>query len=709
MIAGIVVIGMLLTPALYAWFNILGFWDPYSETGNLEVAVANTDEGYQSDLIPTKINAGEQIVTELRGNEEFKWEFTDEQAAVEGVKSGKYFAALVIPKSFSADLLTIFSGHTQHAQIKYYINQKENAVAPKVTEKGANQLSAEINEEFSGAVAEVALDTTSSLMNFVGGDGVGNFAAGLNRSLDEMVKGLDLAAAQAEDFAELTDATSELAKSTGEVLDKLGVASGQTRGLLGQVDSGLTNGMTAVNNAVGVADGAVAGVSSGIGEIKGSLEGTFEAYKPLPEDVNGVLKQAGNDIGELDAKLGAMAGVICGDGGGDAGSGESENTKICESIGNARAELKTLQKLLEQLESKIGSDGAAAGQMGQEIIAQLDKAEQALTGVQSSLKSEITGQLTELKNTLSGAQSTAATLSSDLDTMTSQMSQAAGSLSTGMATTSDALHKASGLLEKAATTLAGERDKLSLAMASGDLNKVREIIGSNPEEMAQFMASPAKLERIAVYEMDNNGSAMTPFYTSLAIWVGSIFLVALMETVVSKHQVEGLENPTPGQLYLGRYLIFLTFSLLQATIVCLGDVIFLGTQCENFGLFMLTGWACALVFSSIVYTLTLSFNKVGECLAIILVVWQVAGAGGIFPVVLSAPIFQEIYPWLPFTHSLNAFEGAMAGIYANQYWESIGKLLLFLIPMLVLGLVLRRPVIKLNEWAQGKMDETGIL
>ena len=139
-LAGVVVFGLLLTPALYAWFNILGFWAPYEETGNLEVAVANSDEGYQSTLIPTKLNAGEMIIASLRGDEEFKWVFTDENEAIEGTKSGKYFAALVIPKEFSADLMTIFSGNVKQSEITYYTNQKINAVAPKVTTEGATAL-----------------------------------------------------------------------------------------------------------------------------------------------------------------------------------------------------------------------------------------------------------------------------------------------------------------------------------------------------------------------------------------------------------------------------------------------------------------------------------------------------------------------------------------------------------------------------------------
>lgn len=182
-----------------------------------------------------------------------------------------------------------------------------------------------------------------------------------------------------------------------------------------------------------------------------------------------------------------------------------------------------------------------------------------------------------------------------------------------------------------------------------------------------------------------------------------------METEVGKRRKSEVVNAKPHQLYFGRYLTFLAFALVQATIVCLGDVFFLGIQCDNIGLFFLTGWICALVFSNIVYTLTLSFGKVGECLAIILLVMQIAGSGGIFPVVLSADFFQVMYPFLPFTYSLQMFQGAVAGVYGNQYVVSAVTLLAFVLPMLLIGLLLRKPIIKLNEKVTGKMDETSIL
>ena len=89
-IAMIVVIGVLVVPCLYAWFNIAASWDPYNNTGNLKVAVASVDEGYTGSLIPLEINVGEQVISALRENTQMDWVFTSKEKAMEGVKSGQY-------------------------------------------------------------------------------------------------------------------------------------------------------------------------------------------------------------------------------------------------------------------------------------------------------------------------------------------------------------------------------------------------------------------------------------------------------------------------------------------------------------------------------------------------------------------------------------------------------------------------------------------
>ena len=130
-IAAIVTIGLILVPPMYAWLTTLGFWDPYANTGSIKVAVANEDEGYSSALIPTKINAGDQVISALHENDSFNWVFVSEQEAVDGAHSGEYYAAIVIPKDFTKNLMTVFSDHATKAEITYYTNEKENAIAAR--------------------------------------------------------------------------------------------------------------------------------------------------------------------------------------------------------------------------------------------------------------------------------------------------------------------------------------------------------------------------------------------------------------------------------------------------------------------------------------------------------------------------------------------------------------------------------------------------
>lgn len=626
-IALVVVVGLIITPVLYAWFNILGFWDPYSATDNLEVAVANADAGYTSSLFPTKVNAGEEIVAGLRANQEFKWVFTEENDAIDGVKSGKYYAALVIPESFSADLLTIFSGEVKHADIVYYTNQKENAVAPKVTDEGANSVSVAINQAFTKTVASVAIGTTSDLMNFVNGDGVANYGRNLDQHLETIIADLNLAADEATAFANLVDSTEAVAGSSSEVLGGLSDFGESVGPLLDQAEGGFKEGAQAFDTA----------------------------------------------SGELDALLG---------------------------------QLGTLEQTVEKA---LGGLGGEESNKTQEIKQKLTAAKEALNQLVQHYREKLAIETDQLEGTLTNAKTTILTINNQLEDTARRMSETTGTLAGDLREIGGSLESTANTLTGAAMRLTGVRERLQAALDSRDLAKVREIIGSNPEGMAEFISAPTVLDKIPVYGVANNGSAFSPFYTSLAIWVGSVFLVALMETEVGKKRLAELEYAKPHELYLGRFLTFLAFALVQATIVCAGDVCFLGIQCEHVGLFFVTGWVCALVFSCIVYTLTLSFNKVGECLAIILLVLQIAGSGGIFPVVLSAEFFQVLYPFLPFTYSLQAFQGAVAGVYGDQYWSSIGMMLAFLIPMLFIGLVLRKPIIALNSKLTSKIGESKVL
>ena len=191
LIAMIVLGGICVIPSLYAWFNIYANMDPYANTGNIQVAVVNLDEGTENERIG-HLNAGASVEEKLRDNEQLGWVFTDESSAVEGVKAGDYYAAIVIPETFSADLASVFSTEIHQPEIIYYSNEKKNAVAPKITGSGVTSLQQGINDEFVASVSE----TMTSILQ----DTFGEIDGDLDRSMKELK----------ESIRDVSDLTGEL-------------------------------------------------------------------------------------------------------------------------------------------------------------------------------------------------------------------------------------------------------------------------------------------------------------------------------------------------------------------------------------------------------------------------------------------------------------------------------------------------------------------
>lgn len=132
----VVIFGLVVIPSLFTWFNVAASWNPFSNTRSLRIAIANTDEGYKSDLVPLHINIGDQVVAALRTNENFDWVIASEEGAIEGTRSGEYYAAIVIPAEFSQDMLTFFDGDATSAPMTYYVNEKKNGISPKLAGQG---------------------------------------------------------------------------------------------------------------------------------------------------------------------------------------------------------------------------------------------------------------------------------------------------------------------------------------------------------------------------------------------------------------------------------------------------------------------------------------------------------------------------------------------------------------------------------------------
>ncbi len=703
-IAVIVVVGLILIPPLYAWFSLLAFWSPYENTGNLQVAVANVDEGYESALMPTRLNAGEEIISSLRANDQFDWVFTTEDEAVEGVKSAKYYAAIVIPKEFSAHLISVFSGEgagdIEKATIDYYTNQKENAVAPRLTEAGADDLQVEIDRTFTKTVSEVALSTSSNLVSFLNGDGIANYGNALNEQLGEIIDGLLAATSEVQALSSLSQSSEGLARATSAILGNTTSVTSSTGPLLSAAQNGIDEGIQALNASAGLTNQVFDEASAALDALEGSINNALDELGEVPSAAESALDDASADIGGLISAYETIRDDI---------ALIDPASPAISTINQVIASLQSLQASITNAKDDIAQGASEAEAARSEIEGQIAQAKASIDALHDEANSTLQDNSAQLASQLSSVSATVTELSDDLDATSQSMARSSDSLAQNLEGVSASLSGTAAILSQTSSELISARAELQSALASGDLEKVREIIGSNTQTIAQFLSQPTELSRRAVYPMANNGSAMAAFYTSLTLWIGAIFMVALMEADVSRGRRKQLANATPTELYLGRFIMFWLIGFCQATLVILGNVLFLGIQCEHFFLYLLAAWVAALVFDNIVYTLTLSFGKVGEALAIVGLVLQIAGSGGIFPVVMSAPLFQVIYPWLPFSHTMVAFEGCIAGIYGDQYWMSILALLGLLLPSLFLGIVLRRPVIKLNTAVTEKLEETKLL
>ena len=717
-VALIVAVGLVIVPTLYAWFNIAGSWDPYGNTGNLKVAVANSDNGYMSDLIPVRVNIGDTVVSALRENDQLDWRFVSESDAVEGVRSGEYYAAVVIPENFSSRMMTVFSSDAEHAEIVYYENQKANAIAPRVTDKAASTVRQQIDETFAKTISDVGLATTSSLLEFMDGDQIAAYAGNLSGTLAGAITTLRDASGSVDEFAGLLQSSTGLLDSTSDLLASAGTASKDAKALVGDAKTGLSGmhdaldaAVAAINQSLKDSAGDYDAAAKAIDEAFGAADAHVSLTVTQLRDASADVAKRASDMRDVQDNILAVERDV-------EGSNLPEKLKaelvqkidiVANTVGNVANQQELLAKHLSDAAASLETGAADARAKAQAVKDGIAEAKGSIGGVKDSYNATLKQQISDLSDAVADVARRGSDMADDLGATVTDLSHAASALSDDLAGAHEVLAGASADLVSAADDLQRLKEGLDTAVTSGDLDRVRELIGSDPAALADALAAPVALDRQAVYHIKNYGSAMAPFYTTLSIWVAGIVLAAMLKANVDEADVKALGNPRLHELYLGRYAFFALLAFAQATLVCAGDLLFFGIQCEHPFQFMLVGWLAGFVFSNMIYTLTVSFGDIGKAIAVVLLVMQVAGSGGTFPIEMTADFFQAVYPFLPFTHAINAMHAAMAGAYGMEFWIELGTLSLYLIPSLALGLVFRRPVIRANRWIIEKLEETKLM
>lgn len=726
----IVLIGLIVVPALYAWFNIAASWNPYGNTKALKVAVANDDKGYQSDLMPIKINVGETVVNKLRADDQLDWQFTSSADAMDGVSSGEYYAAIIIPKQFSTDMMTLFSSEVKHAKLEYVINEKTNAIAPHITGKGADTLATTIDQSFARTIGTVGLDIASSLLKYAKSPEMQQYVTTATGHVGDLADQLHTASEQVRAYSKLLGASESIVASTNTLLGQSATAATGAKTALkqgsdgmGAFESTLNASGNALTAALAQADKAYTQVSS---EVDTALSGTGKQSTALASQMTSLQHAVTTGA----SGFGGLADDL------DEQAESTTQEDVKKALQDASKRARDTQSALNDVARSLGSAAANVSQ-GQSDMAASQKqiteriatAKTSIDGLSDDYQSNLKPKLQSLNTSVSDLVSQTDAVIDGLGSTVGGVQQMSGSLLSSVGSIRKDLDGAADSLDDASGKLTDFGNRLTAAYNNGNPEDLDQLSSSDPDALAALLSSPVSLNRTAVYPIANYGSAMTPFYTVLSIWVGSVILVAMVKVNISEKQrraVLGLD-PIPDdvharagtkgrvpvlmlhQQYFGRYLVFLSIALCQAGLVALGDLFYLRVQANHAFRFMLVAWLCALVFSSIMYTLTLSFGDVGKALCVVLLVMQVAGSGGTFPIEMLPGFFRAVYPFLPFPHAIDAMHAAMTDSYGMEYWNAMGALALFLVPVLLLGLVLRRPMIRFNAWVVRSLESTKLM
>lgn len=663
--ACVVVVAIALLPSLYAWLNIYSNWDPYGNTGGISIAVASLDEGYTNED-GTYENKGDDVVADLREATSINWVIVDtEEEAKGGVESGDYYAAVVIDKQFSRNMYRMLTDWTGKPAITYYENAKKNAVATKITDTAVETLKRSISENY----LEVVIDGIMEQSNLLAADLTAD-------DPEAAVKGVLY---QAQD----------LLHACGRMMDAFEAAGGS-----------------------GVSESGAAALEAAVANINKNLPDGAQLQQTAAEiqmRLNTALARVERALDRLNSAIGNAP----------------ELPSAQQQLRDAAAQLEKAAATLDRWAEDIEMEAPAAAEQARAISAECTRLAAKLQALAdkptaSDLLADCDALVKSIRTMVDKIPVTSKALQKELDTVAGQVADTmegmaalagdAKAMKTALAETADAVGDTMALLrpatEKLLTSLESTIDDLEGLTTDEYMDTLVDILGGDPAVYGQYFPEMVQTSVNAVYPIANYGSAMTPFYTVLAIWVGGVILSSLIKIHA---RTEGLIDPKPAELYFGRYLFFFVLSQIQAAVIVTGDLYILKVQCLHPGMLYLTGALTAFTFSLLIYSLALSFGDVGKAIVVVIMVMQIAGSSGTFPIELLPAIYQKIYRFFPFPYAIDAMRECICGMYGNYYWQQIGFLLLFAAAALLIGLLVRRPFMGLNHFMEEKLEETELL
>ncbi|WP_432355623.1 YhgE/Pip family protein [Sporosarcina sp. A2] len=727
-VAAVLIGGLIFLPSLYAWLNIYASSDPYGRTDKLPVAVVNEDKG--ADVQNKHIDTGAEIVSTLKKNPSMEWHFVSKKEAMDGVEYGDYYAVMVLPETLSEQLASVVSGNPEKAEVDYFVNEKLNSIAPKITEKGATVIVDKVSSQFVSTVNGVIFDMLNTL--------------GLELEADlPDVKRFENYIFEAE--KSLPEIYNLLNRGLGDATDAQAIIH-EAQGKLPKATQVTEDGLAQINRTVAYLNEAEQKLDEMSPKIKADLKKVTE----ISNEANSFLKQLHGvqlDFTELDNAKKSL---------------DARMTTSIERVDGVKQDLLRLQEIVQGLpkpsekpspgsdEEPVDEPGATptpclstsdlSGKLGS-AITKTDDLKNVLQEAQTNARtvnSVVKGKAQELDQAVDDLQKIAGNTSVELDRfMKEYVNTIEPTIKNEIATAKGTLGQAKGLLTEIQSTFPKVQtilgnsdrelaegkgtikkavaeypyisekvnqlaDKIRSIQGETDINEIITLLQNDPNAEKSFFEEPIQLKENRLYSIENYGTGMTPFYTVLSLWVGCLLLISLLSTDLHGDEFSA------RHVYFGRLLTFGGIGLLQSLIVLGGDLFILDVHIREPVWFVVFGVFISIVFMSIVYTLVSVFGDVGKAMAIVMLVLQIAGSGGTYPVVLLPDFFGMINPFLPFTYAIDVMREAVGGI----VWERVAKDLSFLaccsIAFILFGALLKEHINKGTNQLLKKSKEAGI-
>jgi len=702
-VAMVVIIGLTVIPSLYAWFNILSNWDPYGEsaTSNLQVAVASSDQGIVIGNI--ELNVGDIIISNLKENKTIGWVFTDTaQEAIAGVHSGDYYAALVIDEEFSDNMISFLSGDIENPVITYYENEKKNAIAPKITAKVKTTIEREVDHAFVSTLAQALLKGGEYFATL---DEEGNITGQGIAKLERLDSDLNGVISILDSYIALMDSTENISEAGAAVSKTADSITELAESMADNAQKSASDAKQDLQKVKGISDDK-------INELNKKLDDADAIATDLNNRLANVDNKDSEKVNDIVTKVNKLASAW----GNKDTTGSISNAIYTSPIAN-----DTIRQNIANTDVTVAKLQADATQLGEYAATDIEK----FNNTKAALVQDIAIVLSETRDVRGKYENEISPLEQrTIDSAANSVAEVKKLLNynaNSIDLVISSLKSYSSLADQSKDSLIKSRNEAvemerQLSALISDIKSIGDneayqkfvnLLQTDPDLLSEFISSPVEISDEYVYPVENNGSMTAPFYIVLSIWVGALIMSTILKTAVK--DTTGMKNLKNWQCFFGRFFVTFVIGQLQTIITVMGAFLFVGIQCEHpFYFWLACAWT-SLIYSLLLYSFTYSFGNVGEALSVILMVIQVAGAGGTFPIEVLPKVFQVLYKFMPFNYSMNALRECIAGFYKETYRNCMLTLIIYGIVAIFVGIVLYYPFKILNEKIESSKENSGIL